>query len=293
MCALIQHALANCELIRCRAKVKGIPLLESKQLNVTVPTMDDLGPSLPKQWQNSVCDLGSQRSHPSAEWLKRFWTLLDSLPGPVPESLHFFALVRISGFQLASTQYCVQHQALSCTHLGHLPNYAASTLCSIGRVCILEPQADRVSPIKASAEPLTAALNGTSKCLGVPLPQLLSQQRLSSTHFNSARQLLADHVQSSTEAWKIIRQCPIFQDSNGQIVTLCGSNAYGLLPGASWEEHMPLLDMLLPWTPVKYHTASTTQQKLLKISNFACALLDRLPDFWASPCHQPRQQQQL
>lgn len=51
----------------CRAKVRGVPLLESKQLNVMVPTVHDLGPSLPKSWQHSVCNIGSELDHPTPE----------------------------------------------------------------------------------------------------------------------------------------------------------------------------------------------------------------------------------
>ena len=148
-----------------------------------------------------------------------------------------------------------------------MPSFAASTLSSIGCVCIEEPRADSASPIKAGAEPLTTALEATSRCLEMPLPQLLSQQRLGSIDFSNARQLLADHVNSSTEAWKTIQQCPIFEDTTGQMVTLHVNHSNGLLPGASWEKHIAELDQLLPWTPVKYHTASAIQRKLVQHSN--------------------------
>ena len=232
-----------------------------------VPTMDDLGPNLPESWQHSVCNIGSHDSQPTSEWLERFWDLMASLPGAVPKSLHSFALVPIYGNQLASIQHCIQHQALSHTHLQYLPSFAASTLSSIGCVCIEEPRADKVGQIVNEAKQgLLPALDAASSRLGVPLSQLLSQQRLGSTDFNNARQLLADCTQSSPETWQTIRQCPIFEHSTGQMVTLSG-NWYGLLPGSSWEEHMPLLESLLSWTPVKHHTASVTQQKLIQHSS--------------------------
>ena len=256
------------ELTHCRAKLGDIHLLESKYLNVMVPTMDDLGPNLPKSWQHSVCNIDSHAGHPTPEWLGKFWELMASLPGAIPESLHSFALVPIFGNQLASIQHCIQHQALSHTQLQYLPSFAASTLSSIGCICIEEPRADKVSPIVSEAcQRVLTALDAASRRLGMPLPQLLSQQRLGSTDFNNARQLLADHVQSSTSTWETIRQCPIFEHSTGQMVNLGGSQRYGLLPGASWEEHMPGLGWLLPWTPVKYHTASITQQKLIQHSS--------------------------
>ena len=192
---------------------------------------------------------------------------MGSLSGAVPESLQFFALVAITGNQLASIQHCIQHQALSRAHLQYMPNYAASTLSSIGCVCIEESQADSASPIKAGAESLTTALKATSCCLGVPLPQLLSQERLGSTDFMNARRLLAEHLHSSPEVWNIIRQCPIFEDITGQMVILQAANSYALLPGASWEEHIVELDQLLPWSPIPYHTASAIQRKLVRHSS--------------------------
>ena len=273
-------AFATLGMMYCRAKVRGIPLLESKRLNVMVPTLHDLGLSLPKSWQQRVCNIGSQPSQPTPEWLRSFWALMGSWPGIwpdidttpikiIPESLHSFALVPITGNQLASIQHCTQRQALSQAHLRYLPSHmhAASTLSSIGCVCIKEPQADSVSPIEATAEPLTTALKATSRCLGVPLPQLLSQQRLGSTDFRNARQLLAKHVHSSTEAWAVIRQCPIFEDITGTMVTLRADGSYALLPGASWEGDIADLDQLLPHSSVLYHTASAIQKKLVQHSS--------------------------
>ena len=46
------------------------------------------------------------------------------------------------------------------------------------------------------------------------------------------------------------------------MVALRGPTSYGLLP-ASWEEHIAELNKLLPWRPIKYHTASPVQRKLV------------------------------
>ena len=229
-----------------------------------VPTIDDLGPSLPKSWEHDVCDIGSRSSQPSPEWLEQFWALMASLPGAVPQSLHSFALVPLTGDRLASIQHCTRRQALSKAHLQYMPSHAADTLSSIGCVCIKESRADRVSPINSTAEPITTALKAISSCMGVPLQQLLSKQRLGGTGFTNARTLLADHVQGSAEVWTTIRQCPIFEDNNGQMMTLNDTKSYGLLPAASWEEHIVELNQLLPWTPVKYHTASANQRQLVR-----------------------------
>ena len=230
--------------------------------------MGDLAPNLPKSWQQSVCNIGPPASHPTPEWLETFWDLMASMPGAVPESLHAFALVPITGHQLASIQHCIQHEAFSQAHLQHLPSYAASTLSSIGCVCIEDPRADKANRTVTEAwQRLFTALGAASRCLGMPLTQLLSQERLGSTDFENARHLLADCAQCSRETWDIIRHCPIFEDSTGQMVTLGAGHLYGLLPAASWEEHMPALILLLPWTPVKYHTASVTQQNLIKHSS--------------------------
>ena len=257
-----------------RAKVRGVyvnyvPLLESRHLNVVTPTIDDLGPSLPRSWQQTMCSIGSRHCHPSPEWLERFWTLMASSLRPVPESLHSFALVPVTEDQLASVQHCIQRQALGIAHLQGMPSFAAGTLSSIGCVCIEEPRAASVSPIEGEAYALMTALSATSDYLGVPLPELISQQRLGSTDFQNARQLLAYHVQSSTEAWRTIKQWPIFEDITGpgKMVALRAVNSYALLSGASWEEHIVELDQLLPHSPILYHTASATQQKLVQHSS--------------------------
>ncbi|KAL3132912.1 hypothetical protein ABBQ38_006826 [Trebouxia sp. C0009 RCD-2024] len=247
--------------------VRGGPLLESKKLNVMVPTLDDLGPSLPASWQHDVCHIGLRSSHPTSDWIDNFWALMASIPGAIPANLHSLALVPTAGSQLASIQHCIKHQALSPLHLQSLPSFAASTLSSIGCVCITEDEAYGASPIGFMADPLTTALVATSGCLGLPLPELLSQQRLGSTHFRNARELLADHVSSSSAAWSTLRQCPMFEDSHGRMVALDVSIAYALLPFASWEEHLTQLGDLLPWTPVKYHTASSIHRRFVDHSS--------------------------
>ena len=152
-----------------------------------VPTLDDLGPSLPASWQHDVCDIDSRSSHPTSDWIDRFWALMASTFADIPANLHSFALVPISGNQLASIQHCIKHQALSPGHLQSLPSFAASTLASIGCVCITEAAASRASLIGFGADPVTTALVATSQRLGLPLPELLSKERLGSTHFRNAR----------------------------------------------------------------------------------------------------------
>lgn len=64
--------------------------------------------------------------------------------------------------------------------------------------------------------------------------------------------------------WLSLRRCPIFEDIDGSMETLPGR--IELLPNAAWEQHISELSQLLPWTPVKFHTASELQCKLLKHS---------------------------
>ncbi|KAL3132915.1 hypothetical protein ABBQ38_006829 [Trebouxia sp. C0009 RCD-2024] len=252
-----------------RGDVGGIPLLESKHLNVMVPTLDDLGPSLPPSWQHDVCkkNAASRGCHPTSEWIERFWALIASTPGVIPANLHSFALVPITRHQLASIQHCIKYQALSQAHLQSLPSYATRTLSSIGCVCMTDARADRVSPIDSRADPLITALVAALQCLGVAIPQMLSQ--LGNTHFRNARQLLADHVQSSPATWSIIRQCHAFEDTTGRRVALDVNASYAILPCASWEEHIVQLGELLPWTPIKFHTASAVQRKLVSHSGLS------------------------
>lgn len=256
--------------IKCRERAGGVPLLESKHLNVMVPTLDDLGPSLPPSWQHDMCErcADSRGCHPTSEWIEGFWALIASTPGVIPANLESFALVPITGNQLASIQHCIKYQALSRAHVQSLPSYATSTLSSIGCICMTDARADRVS-IETMADPLTAALVAVSQCLGVPLPELLSQQRLGNTHFRNARQLLADHVLRSPAAWGVIRQCHVFEGATEQWVACDVNASYAILPCASWEEHIVQLGDLLPWTPIKFHTADAVQQKLVSHSGIS------------------------
>lgn len=92
----------------CRAKHKGVSLLESKSLNVLVPTIQDLAHSLPSAWKSSICDHSgdSGRCHPSRRWLDNFWTLVSRSMSAVPAELHTFVLVPITGNRLASLTHC-------------------------------------------------------------------------------------------------------------------------------------------------------------------------------------------
>ncbi len=65
--------------------------------------------------------------------------------------------------------------------------------------------------------------------------------------------------------WLSLKQCPLFEDIDGSMMTLPGRIA--LLPNAAWEQHISELSQLQPWTPIKFHTASELQRQLLKHSD--------------------------
>ena len=254
-----------------RVKVGGTPLLESKHFNISVPTMHDVAASLPSSWQKDVCHIDRSSEHPSQAWLEQFWSLPSTQDPGVPTCMQFIALVPVAGQRLASAVHCTQHQALRHSDLDNLPQNAANTLCAIGCICITDERADCCSPIPSTSEPITAALDCTSRRLGIPLHQLLSQQRQGRPRFHDLREILADIQPSSNcsraQAWSKIRQCPVFESTSGSMIALSGSQSWGLLPDAAWEQHIAELDTILSWTPVEYHTASALQRELLKLSN--------------------------
>ena len=251
-------------------------MLESKSLNVLAPTIQDLANSLPSAWMSSICDCSgdSGRYHPSRRWLNGLWALVSSSMSAVPVELHSFVLVPITGDRLASQAHCRDTQALGFAELQSWSSSAAATLSAIGCLCIADARADSVVSDLAGVEPITAALDNLASRTGMPLQQLVVQGRLGKGIFQQARTLLAHHVHAprgnAAPVWRILKQCPVFEDDRSDIAAECHclpSGQLGLLPDASWEAHMAQLGQLLPWLPVKYHTASDTQRQLLKHSD--------------------------
>ena len=276
----------NC--VYCRAKFKGKPLLSSWQLNVHAPTMLDLANSLPSAWKRDICKYagGSGATHPRQEWLEQFWRVKALSKDSMPIKLLFLTLVPIAGNRLASIAHCRRTGALALQHLQGMPNSAATTLSAIGCLCITHRRAESISPIPFYYEPLTSALEALSGRTGMPLKKLLSHQRLGVTVFDQARHLLAHHVHApaiqhsdAPSVWQILRQCPLFEDVSGNMVALPATQKYGLLPSASWEQHISELSQLLPWTPIRHHTASQLQRRLLKHSGM---IVPVLPQFLRS-----------
>jgi len=250
---------------------------------VLVPTIQDLANSLPSAWETNICDCSgdSGRCHPSRRWLNGFWTLVSSKMSAVPAELHSFVLVPVTGNRLASLAHCRETRALS--RLCSWSSTAAATLSAIGCLCIADARADSVVSDLAGVEPITAALDNLSSRTGMPLQQLVAPGRLGYVTFQEARKLLAYHVhahyRNAASVWRILKQCPVFEDDGSDAAAKCHclpSGQLGLLPDASWEAHMAELTQLLPWLPVKYHTASETQRQLLKHSGMKSP---SMPDF--------------
>ena len=251
----------------CRANLGGKgALLESKQLNVQVPTISDLADSLPPTWKQSICTRSSGQKHPSKKWLDGFWKLVCSSLRCVPTQLQDIALVPTTDGRLASYRHCARNAALSYQHLKWMPSTAAATLTKVGCVCIEEPKAESASPLSRGADPLTHAIYTVTRQSGVSLSQLLSIQRLGKETFAEVRNLLANYTSDmDSSAWQILRESPIFEDYSGSMTNLAvGQLAF--LPDEVWEQHLSALADILPWSPVKHHAASQTQQRLLRPS---------------------------
>jgi len=201
----------------------------------------------------------------------------------VPAELHTFVLVPITGNRLASLTHCRDTRALGYTELCSRSSTAAATLSAIGCLCIADARADSVVSNLAGVEPIIAALDNLASRTWMPLQQLMAPGRLGYGTFQGARTLLAHHVDAprgnTAPVWRILKQCPVFEDGGIDTSAECHclpSGQLGLLPNASWEAHMAELGQLLPWSPVKYHTASDTQWQLLKHSGMKSP---SMPDF--------------
>ena len=264
-----------------------MPLLGSKGLNVRVPTMLDLSVSLPAAWEDNICDItgDSGMSHPSQSWLDIFWALVHRDLSQVPEGLHAFAVVPITGNRLASVAYCTEYSALGHKLLTRLPSTAAATLSAIGCLCVTDKRAHRGSPV-ASQKSLATALEAASRRTGCSLPDLVTPARLGTATFDEARELLghsalwyAGSIGFNMPLWHILQQLPVFEDGSGGTSSPLPHGDIGLLPNADWEREMAALSHLLPWTAVKYHTASPVQRSLLIPSQMQTPAL---PDFLSS-----------
>ena len=263
-----------------RLKVNGVPLLESKALNVQLPSFADLADSLPATWKGSVCTVTQNSAqHPNQAWLDKFWDLVANTWHNVPDELMHVMVVPLTGNRLASPAFCRSQAALSTTHLRALPANTAGLLSALGCLCIADACADRVSCISPIEVPVIAALAALPSHMPLPLHQLVSPRCLDDEKFEAVRSLLANHIPLPQEpngaVWDVLKQCCIFETADGDMTDL-RHGTLQLLPNAEWEEQMLATPHLVQWTPVKHHTASDTQKTLLKHSGL---VVPQLPHF--------------
>lgn len=161
-------------LVAHRLKVNGVPLLESKVLNVQLPSLGDLADSLPATWKGSVCTVTQNSGqHPNQAWLDKFWGLVANTWHNVADELMHVMVVPLTGNRLASPAFCRSQAALSTTHLRALPANTAGLLSAVGCLCIAEARADRVS-CPPTEVPVIAALAALPSHMSLPLHLLVS-----------------------------------------------------------------------------------------------------------------------
>lgn len=251
--------------------VDGIPLMESKAMNVQLPSIADLAHSLPSSWKGDVCS--STPTSPSEAWLMKFWGLVRNTWKKVPDELTGFMVVPLIGSKFASPAFCQSNAALSKAHLKSLPANTADILSAVGCLCIAQAYADSVSCITATDLPIIAAL-GCVRHLNVAS----SLKKLGQQKFEDLRRLLAYHIllpqEYQPQVWSVVRQCSIFEAAADIMTDLRQCNLQ-LMPNAAWERSLLDTSFLVPWKIVMYHTASALQQKLLKLSGLN---VPELPD---------------
>ena len=247
-------------------------------MNVQAPSIEDVANSLPASWRGTVTQRSHTRdgSHPGNTWVESFWRMVSSqLWDHLPASLDDILLVPLTGNQLASPIHCKTRHALTCAHLREATSIqpdAAELLSQLGCLCISELWADLVSILPASTEPVTHALRAAASRRSTALHAQISEQHLGKANYSSVCQILTniqnpDH-QQQVEAF--LRQCIVFEDLSGRRVKLASMCNAKLLPDEAWECSMASMQDLLPWTIIRYHKASTTQQQLLDSAGFRC-----------------------
>ncbi len=88
-------------LVAHRLKVNGVPLLESKVLNVQLPSLGDLADSLPATWKGSVCTVTQNSGqHPNQVWLDKFWGLVANTWHNLPDELMHVMVVLLQATAL-------------------------------------------------------------------------------------------------------------------------------------------------------------------------------------------------
>ncbi len=267
-------------LVAHRLKVDGVPLLESKVLNVQMPSFIDLADSLPSTWKGSSCTVTQNSAqHPNQAWLDKFWGLVTNTWHNVPDELMHVMVVPLTGNCLASPAFCRSQAALSTAHLTALPANTADLLSALGCLCIADARADRVSCIPPTEVPVIAALAALPSHMPLPLHQLVSPRCLDDEKLEAVRSLLANHIPLPQEpngaVWDVLKQCCIFETADGDMTDL-RHGTLQLLPNAEWEQQMLAAPHLVHWTPVKHQTASDTQKTLLKHSGL---VVPQLPHF--------------
>ncbi len=264
----------------CRLKIVDDPLLESKVLNVHLPSLTDLATSLPASWRGTVCTLADNSNQlPKQDWLDKFWSLVGSAWHKVPHELMHFMVVPLTDNRLASPAFCCIKATLSTVHLKALPAKTAQHLSAVGCLCMAEPLADCASCIDASEVPVITALAALPSYAARPLQQLVSIQRLGEETFKAVRSILALHIPLPQEpnpaVWDVLKQCSIFETASGDMTDF-SDRTLQLLPNAAWEQSLLDVPHLVLGKPVMYHTASDVQQKLLKHSGLTSP---ELPNF--------------
>ena len=122
-----------------------------------------------------------------------------------------------------------------------------------------------VSNMNFSQEPVTLALAAVASWEGLFLHQLISEQHLGTRTFTALRTLLTKLTIGSCHArvCGFLRQCALFEDLNGALLTPSQLSGAKVLPSNTWEKRVVAMPDIFPLTVIKYHSATSTQRKLL------------------------------
>ena len=207
---------------------------------------------------------------------------------------------------MVSAASCKAQSALTPAHLEpFLKGQPQVTylLSKLGCWCIVNPKASMVAQLSGTQELVLAALTAAAQSKDMPLQQFVSKENLGPIDFCSICQMLLNIKTSSANRRQVtdfLSQCTLFEDMHGKQLSLAQQPDVRVMSSKAWEQSIAASPDLLPWTVIKYHSATKTQQELLKKAGRGDVdtikfLDDLLPELYssASVALDPEQQVKL
>lgn len=166
-------------------------------------------------------------------------------PCAMPTALQQSKICRLTDGSLAPPAYCAAQCSLTDQQLRALPSiHASQVLTAAGCLCHADSLTDCLGQ-DYYLDAVTQALRVAAARQGLPLSKLVSEHHLGTSTFDSVCALLADFSPKAKESyWQMLKECSIFEDLQGQVMSLSDRN-FIVLPSAKWEKILGSMGHLL------------------------------------------------